>query len=73
MKEVSVSEAKTHLSQLLEQVRAGEEVVILKSGKPCARLVPAAKEPRKPGLLGTSRVDDRFFDPLPEAELAAWE
>ena len=74
MKEVSVSEAKTHLSQLLERVRAGEEVVILKSGKPYARLVPATKvEPRKPGLLGDAKGDDSFFDPLPEAELAAWE
>ena len=74
MKEVSVSEAKTHLSKLLERVRAGEEVVILKSGKPYARLIPATRvERRQPGLLGAARVDDSFFDPLSEAELAHWE
>ena len=72
--EVSVSEAKTQLSRLLERVRAGEEVLILKSGKPYARLVaPSPRAPRAPGLLAGGPVDDAFFDPLPEAELEAWE
>jgi len=38
---VGAFEAKTHLSSLLEQVAAGEEVVITKHGKPVARLVNA--------------------------------
>mgnify|MGYP000134074609 CR=1 FL=1 len=38
--EVNIHEAKTHLSRLLEQVLAGEDVVIAKSGRPIARLVP---------------------------------
>jgi antitoxin (DNA-binding transcriptional repressor) of toxin-antitoxin stability system len=37
--EVNVYEAKTHLSRLLEQVLAGERVVISKNGKPVADLV----------------------------------
>lgn len=70
---VSVSEAKTQLSRLLEKVRAGEEIVIAKAGKPCARLAPLAPRPaRQPGLL-RGRVDDAFFEPLPESELEAWE
>jgi prevent-host-death family protein len=74
MVEVSVSEAKTQLSRLLERVRAGEEVVILKSGKPYARLVPPAeRRERVPGLLAGGPVDDAFFDELPESELQAWE
>ena len=51
---VNVHEAKTHLSRLLERVESGEEVVIARSGKPVARLVPIAKpvtEPRRPGSL----------------------
>ena len=36
---VNVHEAKTHLSRLLLQVEAGEEVVIARNGKPVARLV----------------------------------
>ena len=43
---VNVHEAKTHLSRLLKQVSAGEEVVIASRGEPIARLV--AFEPSVP-------------------------
>ena len=39
MATVNVHEAKTHLSRLLAQVEAGEEVTIARNGKPVARLV----------------------------------
>ncbi|HKS76342.1 MAG TPA: type II toxin-antitoxin system prevent-host-death family antitoxin [Terriglobales bacterium] len=42
---VGAYEAKTHLSELLERVEAGEEITITKHGAPVARLVPARKEP----------------------------
>ena len=43
MTEVSVREAREQISRLLELVQAGEEVLILRRGKPAARLVaPAA-------------------------------
>ena len=38
MRTVSVTEAKAHLSELLNQVEAGEEVVITRRGQPLARL-----------------------------------
>ncbi|HZS85436.1 MAG TPA: type II toxin-antitoxin system Phd/YefM family antitoxin [Stellaceae bacterium] len=70
---VNIHEAKTHLSRLLQRVAAGEEVVIARSGKPVARLVPMpAKEPRRLGFV-EGRLTDAFFEPLPEDELAAWE
>jgi prevent-host-death family protein len=70
---VNVHEAKTNLSKLLERVRAGEEIIIAKSGKPYARLCPLdPPEPRRPGLLA-GKLDQSFFDPLPEEELEAWE
>ncbi len=73
METVNVHEAKTHLSRLLERVRAGEEVIIAKNGQPFARLCPLGKPPpRQPGLL-VGTVGDAFFDPLPEEELDAWE
>ena len=37
---VNVSEAKAHLSQLLERVAAGEHIVIARAGRPVADLVP---------------------------------
>ena len=36
--------AKTHLSELLEKVEAGEEITITKHGAPVAKLVPVKKE-----------------------------
>ena len=73
---VNVHEAKTHLSQLLARVEEGEEVVIARNGKPVARLIAhqSGKGTRCFGALrGRLVVDDSFFDPLPESELAAWE
>ncbi len=40
MNTVSVAEAKAHLSELLNQVEAGEEIVITRRGQPVARLAP---------------------------------
>ncbi len=71
---VNVQEAATHLPRLLEQAHAGQEIILAKDGRPYARLCPLApaSSPRRPGrLLG--RVDEAFFDPLPQAELQAYE
>jgi prevent-host-death family protein len=71
--QVNVHVAKTQLSRLLERAHAGEEIVIAKNGEPYARLVPLEKpKPRTPGLL-KGKVEDSFFEPLPEDELTAWE
>ena len=69
MKTVNVHEAKTHLSRLLERARAGEEIVIAKSGRPYARLVPleGRRPERRAGTLkGRIRVDETVFEPLPK-------
>jgi prevent-host-death family protein len=41
---VGAYQAKTHFSQLLEQVEAGKEIVITKHGLPVAKLVPIKKK-----------------------------
>lgn len=43
MSTVTLAEAKTHLSHLLDQVEAGEEVLITRRGLPIARITPVAK------------------------------
>jgi prevent-host-death family protein len=48
MSKVSVEEAARNLKALLEQVAAGEEVILVEQDKPVARLVPPAI---KEGLL----------------------
>lgn len=68
MKRVNIHEAKTHLSRLLENVEAGEEVIIARAGKPVARLVAFEKsaKPRTPGALkGHIRIAEDFDAPLP--------
>lgn len=65
---MNVHEAKTHLSRLLRRVEAGEEIVIARSGKPIARLVPASptEGPREPGSAkGLVWMSDDFDEPLP--------
>lgn len=65
----NIHEAKTHLSQLLERVQNGEEIVIAKSGKPIARLTAIGIRPsrRIPGMdKGKVIIHSDFDDPLPE-------
>ena len=66
---VNIHEAKTNLSQLLDRMLTGEEIVIAKRGKPMARLVPVQERlPRQPGIA-LGHVTEAFFEPLPDAEL----
>ncbi|MBA3318848.1 MAG: type II toxin-antitoxin system Phd/YefM family antitoxin [Gemmatimonadales bacterium] len=66
---VSLYEAKTHLSRLIERAAAGEEIVISKSGRPRARLVPLedTRARRVPGRgKGQWRLRKDFDAPLPD-------
>ncbi|MDQ2796896.1 MAG: type II toxin-antitoxin system Phd/YefM family antitoxin [Actinomycetota bacterium] len=71
--QVNIQDAKTHLPRLLTRAAAGEDVVIARGGVPIVHLVavqaPAERE------LGSVELDipDRFWEPLPEDELARWE
>lgn len=65
---VSLYEAKTKLSELVERAARGEEIVIAKSGKPRALLVPLGdvRPLRKPGMgRGKWRVKRSFDAALP--------
>ena len=75
MTTVNIQQAKTQLSRLLAAVEAGEEVVIARDGKAVARLVRYERRGKRRfgALAGSIAVDDSFFDPLPEAEVSAWE
>lgn len=65
---VNIYAAKTQLSRLVDQVNAGEEVVITRHGRPVARLVPIADQrQRKLGTLkGKVWMADDFDAPLPD-------
>jgi prevent-host-death family protein len=73
---VSLYDAKTHLSQLVDRAAEGEEIMISKNGKPLARLMPlASKGVRRipAGALGVVRIGPDFDDPLPAEMQAAFE
>ena len=74
MANVTIHEAKTHLSKLIARATAGEEIVILRGKVPVARLAPlAAPEGRKFGAMkGRAHCGDAFFEPLPDEFLSAF-
>ncbi|AIE76135.1 type II toxin-antitoxin system Phd/YefM family antitoxin [Synechocystis sp. PCC 6714] len=69
MRNANIHEAKTHLSQLIESVLAGEDVIISRAGKPLVRLVPyeGVSKPRQPGAWeGQIIMADDFNEESPE-------
>jgi prevent-host-death family protein len=76
MRSINIHEAKTHLSRLVDEVSAGEEIIIAKAGKPLARLVPfhPRSKARKLGALaGRFTVPGDFDAPLPADVLSDFE
>ena len=67
--QVGALEAKTHLSKLLRQARAGRRIVITRRGKPVAQLGPVEPPPKK-GCWGDMKgkiwMSDDFCDELEE-------
>ena len=73
---IGLYDAKTHLSSLVERAAAGGEIVITKSGRPRARLVPL--EDSRPQRVsgrgkGAWRVSADFDAPRPEDILKSFE
>ena len=74
-KSVGVHEAKTHLSRLLDDVAAGEEILITRRGEPAARLVALSKgAPRTFGVdRGRFVIPEDFDAPLDDDVLDTFE
>jgi prevent-host-death family protein len=76
METVTIDTAKTTLSQLLERVEAGEEIVLARGKEPIAKLVPFRRNTigrRFGAYKGSVSVGPEFFEPSSIQELAAWE
>jgi prevent-host-death family protein len=61
---VSLYDAKTGLSNLVERAARGEQMIIAKNGVTMAKLVPIPfrGEPRKPAnAMGVSNINDEDF------------
>ena len=73
METISSTDAKNQLNRLLNDVKAGASFTITSHGQPVAQLIPVTAVPRRFGQLPNIVVPDDFDEPLPAAELAAWE
>jgi prevent-host-death family protein len=74
---VTIYEAKTHLSRILQQVEQGEEVIVCRGKQPIARIVPSAStKPNRPkvGKPTSPRfeIGPEAFAPLAIDELKDW-
>ncbi len=67
-------EAKTTLSQLVEQAEKGEEILLARAGEPVARIVALKSRTRRVlgQWRGRVRMSDDFDAPLPANELERW-
>jgi prevent-host-death family protein len=69
MTQISLDDATTRLSSLVDRAAAGEEVLIAKNGVPLARLgpLPTARQARVPAnALGVSVIAEDFDAVDPE-------
>jgi prevent-host-death family protein len=79
MESYNVAEAKTRLSEILQRVSEGEEVLLTRRGRPIARVIPAA---RTSNILGAGKQDpninlevvarDDWWKPMAEDESRSW-
>lgn len=77
MTTVSVHEAKTHLSRLINDVLAGKEIIVKRGKVAVAKLVPIPAVdagPRTPNRFADSPgakgiLDHGFWDPLDDADI----
>lgn len=76
MPTATIHEAKTNLSKLIELAERGEEVLLARGKKIVARIVPIAASPKQRRLdvlRGKFKLTRKFFEPLPDEELDAWD
>ena len=69
---VKVGEAKTHLSELLAKVEAGEEVVIARGNAPIARLSRIRKDKDVAAVIDEIRAARARAKPVATEEILAW-
>ncbi|MCP4427499.1 MAG: type II toxin-antitoxin system Phd/YefM family antitoxin [Chloroflexi bacterium] len=72
MTQVTIHEAKTHLSRLIQQALSGEEIIIAKGKRPIVKLV-ALPEARRQRRIGGAKeviksISDDFDAPLTDFE-----
>ncbi len=69
---MSVYEAKSKLSQMINRALEGEEVIITRNGEETVKLVPAANVGKGRTWIGMwqgkAKIHDGFYEPLDDDE-----
>ena len=68
MKQLNLAEAKAQLSRLVDQAAKGKSVIIAKSGRPLAKLVPLENAGAEPFILGLMKGEFEVPDHLSTAD-----
>jgi len=81
MQSYNVADAKARLSEILERVSEGEEILLMRRGKPVARIVPAIAQTAG-SILGAGAHDpninfqvlahDEWWKAIAEEETQRW-
>ena len=69
---VKIGEAKTHLSALLAEVEAGEDLVICRGSTPIAHVTRVAGEDEHAALSATLRRERAKQEAVTTAEILSW-
>lgn len=77
MREVGAFEAKTHLSELLAAVEAGETITITRRGKPVAQLAPVPvsdlRAQREKAFAALKELRKHILKPMTIEEIIAFK
>lgn len=74
MRTVSSTEAKAKLNAILSELEVtGNPVTITSHGRPVAVISPIEPKARKFGQFPGLAIPEDFDDPIPDAELTAWD
>ncbi len=70
---VKVAEAKTHLSELLARVEAGEDIIIARGNDPVARLVAIDERRQRLAAIEAVRTLRARAKPVSQDEIQEWK
>jgi prevent-host-death family protein len=56
MERIGIYDARSKLSELIERVQAGEEIVLTRHGEPVARLVPEKRRQKRSRAAAVARI-----------------
>ena len=70
---VKVAEAKTHLSELLARVEAGEEIIIARGNDAIARLVAIDERRQRLAAIEAVRALRAQAKPVTHEEIQTWK